>query len=266
MKRQERLTRGVIVQTLVEALQPLDYVHAFYEGGAAAFNRIDEWSDIDLYAVVDDDKVNDTFLTVEKALKSLSIIKQKYDVPQTGWPGVFQAFYRLKNTSEYLIIDFAVLKLCSQDTFLEPEIHGDVVFLFNKKDKVKRPQLDRDAFIKKVCARLERLRARFDMFNSFIQKEINRGNTLEALDLYHAITLGTLVETLRIRHNPLHHDFKMRYVHYELPQETIRKLGYLHFVKDKEDLQQKYLEASNWFNEITLEVSRKQVEELVRIS
>jgi len=41
MKNKKKLARNVIIQTLVEALKPLDYVHAFYEGGAAAFNRVD---------------------------------------------------------------------------------------------------------------------------------------------------------------------------------------------------------------------------------
>jgi hypothetical protein len=104
MVNENKLTRDIIVQTLIAVLKPLDYVYAFCEGGAAAFNRVDEWSDIDLYLVVDDDKVDEAFFAVEKALRSLSPIKQKFDVPQTSWPSVFQAFYRLENTSEYLII------------------------------------------------------------------------------------------------------------------------------------------------------------------
>ena len=51
----ERVTREVIVETLACSLEPLNFVYAFWEGGAAAFNRVDEWSDIDLFIVVDDD-------------------------------------------------------------------------------------------------------------------------------------------------------------------------------------------------------------------
>jgi hypothetical protein len=71
------------------------------------------------------------------------------------------------------------LKLSSPDTFLEPEIHGNVTFYFNKYSKVKPPQLDREALVKKLHERLERLQARFDMFNIFVQKEINRSHLLE---------------------------------------------------------------------------------------
>lgn len=240
----KKLTRGIIIQALVEALEPLDYVQSFWEGGAAAFDRVDEWSDIDLYLVVDDEKVDETLLAVEKALESLSPIKQKYEVPHSEKSGLWQAFYRLEDVSEFLIIDLAVLTLGSPDKFLEPEIHGNAVFYFNKSDEVKPPLLDKAALVKKLQQRLERLQENFDMFNIFVQKEINRGNHLEAMDLYHVVTLATLVEALRIKHNPVHHDFKMRYIHYELPQEVITKLERLYFVKDEKDLQEKYREAA----------------------
>ena len=58
------LGRETIIQTLVDSLEPLNYTYALYEGGAVAFGRIDDWSDIDLYLVVDDDKVDDAFAAV----------------------------------------------------------------------------------------------------------------------------------------------------------------------------------------------------------
>jgi len=264
MKTGDRLTREVVVQTLVDALEPLDYIHAFREGGAAAFNRTDAWSDVDLYLVVDDEKADEAFLAAERALQSLSRIKQKYGVLQLPWPGVSQAFYKLERASEYLIIDLAVIKLGSPDKFLEPEIHGNVVFLFNKCDKVKPSKLDKDEMVKRLKERLKKLAARFEMFNSFVQKEINRGNSLEAIDLYHTVTLATVVEALRIKYNAVHHDFKMRYIHYELPPGAIEKLEHLYFVKDEKDLQKKYHEAAEWFREIISEIDQKEIERRIR--
>jgi predicted nucleotidyltransferase len=246
---EEKLTREVIVKTLVNALKPLDYVHAFYEGGAAAFNRIDEWSDVDLYIVVDDEKVDATFLAAEKTLESLSPIEHKLKTPQLPWSGVFQTFYKLENASEFLLIDLAVLKLSASEKFLEPITHGNVVFYFNKNDALKPMSFDKEAFLKKLHERLEMLQARFSMFNSLVQKEINRGNYLEAIEWYHVFTLAPLVEALRIKHNPIHHDFRMRYVHYELPPEITSKLENLYFIKNPKDLQEKYHKATKWFQE-----------------
>jgi tetratricopeptide (TPR) repeat protein len=261
MKDKEKIKRETVIQTLVNALRPLSYVYAFYEGGAAAFGRVDEWSDIDLYLIVEDTKVDEAFLTVEEVLKSISFIKQKYEVTQLPWPGVAQAFYRLESTSEYLIIDLAILNLNSPEKFLQSEIHGNVVFYFSKLDKISIPSFDRDAFAEKISERLKRLQSRFDMFNNFVQKEINRGNFLEALDLYYTLVLTSLVEVLRIKHNPMHYDFRMRYVHYELPDEVVAELERLYFVKNAEELQAKYLEAAEWFRKAMLEVDRKKIVE-----
>jgi hypothetical protein len=101
------------------------------------------------------------------------------------------------------------------------------------------------------------------MFNNFVQKEINRDHLLEAIDLYHGVTLAGLVEVLRIKHNPIHYNFKMEYVHYELPSETIKKLEHLYFVKDAKDLQEKYREAIKWFHKAMQEIDQKEIERLI---
>jgi glycosyltransferase involved in cell wall biosynthesis len=266
MERQRKLTRDIILQTLIDALEPRDYVHAFWEGGAAAFERLDEWSDIDLYLVVDDEKIDETFLAVEEALRSLSPIERKYEVLHPPSLGLSQAFYKLEGASEYLLIDLAVLRPSSPDKFLEPEMHGKAVFYFNKSDEVKPPPLDKDALVGKLQERLDRLKARFAMFNSFVQKEINRGNHLEAMDFYRAYTLGTLVEAMRIKYNPFHYNFRMHYIHYELPSEIVKKLEHLYFVKDGKDLQEKYNEATKWFHETISEIDQEEIERQMKIS
>jgi len=264
--RKESLNRDIVIRTLVGALEPLDFVHACYEGGAAAFRRIDQWSDIDMYLVVDDHKVDETFRIVEDALKSLSTIKQKYQPERLPWPDVWQAFYKLEDAPEFLLIDLVILKLTSPEMFLEPEMHGDVVFYFNKSDRVNRPQLDRDALAMKLRKRLQRLRARFDVFNVFVQKEINRGNYLEAIDLYHTFTISNLVEGLRIKYNPVHHEFRMHYLRYELPSDIAKRLEQLCFVRNEKDLQVKYHEATQWFLELMSEMDLTGIEVSVKES
>lgn len=260
MRKQKKLTRDMIIQTLVDTLEHNNYVHAFWEGGAAGFERVDEWSDIDLYLVVDDKEVDKTFLAVEKALKSLSPIKQKYKVRHPQKSGLFQTFYRLEDASEYLLIDLAVLTHSSPDKFLEPKIHGNAVFYFNKSNEIKPPTLDKDALVKKLNERVERLKANFNMFSNFVQKEINRGNPLEAMDFYHSVIFASLVEALRIRYNPVHHGFRMRYIYCELPSKMTEKLEHLCFIKDEKDLQAKYHEATEWFSQIMSEIDQKKIE------
>ena len=145
--------------------------------------------------------------------------------------------------------------------------------LYNRKgvysdmDPKQRKALDKMAmskfgrrFVDEVQRRLERLTVRFVLFNNFVQKEISRSNFLEAIDSYYAITLSGLVEILRIKHYPYHYNFRMRYIHYELPSEVIEKLKHLYFVNDEKDLKEKYCKASKWFQDLMLEIKQRGFE------
>jgi len=67
------------------------------------------------------------------------------------------------------------------------------------------------------------------------------------------MTLGSVTDALRIKYSPFHHDFKTRYVKYELPKQITERLERLYFVKDEGDLLEKYREATDWFKEIEVE-------------
>ena len=72
------VAREAILNALREKLEPVKYVNAMWEGGAASFNRVDQWSDMDLQIDVADDRVADTFVAMEQALTRLSPIDLKY--------------------------------------------------------------------------------------------------------------------------------------------------------------------------------------------
>lgn len=239
-----------LIDALVEELRSLDSVHAVWEGGAAAFGRLDKWSDIDLYVLVDDKKEDDAFSAVERGIGRVSSVRVKYDIPQGGWPGVFQAYYKIEGASDYLILDLAVVTPSSPEKFLDVEVHGEAVFRFKRSEETRVTHSDRKSFSEKLRKRVERLRARDEVFSIMVQKEINRGNLIEALDMYRVVVLESLVESLRMLHKPYHHDFRTRYVHHELPKEVVDRLEDLYIVRDLRDLQDKYRRALKWYREI----------------
>jgi hypothetical protein len=243
------ITRDEVVECVVKALRPLDYVYALWEGGAVAFGRVDQWSDVDICVDAEDDRVHDCFPVVERALEALSPIKLKYEIKQTISPGYVQAFYRLEGTTEYLLIDFAVFRHSCPDKLLEPEIHNEAKFHFNKDGAVKVPHLDRGRLQEDIRAALANLTKRFETFGCFVPKEIHRKNYIEAVTLYHRLVLDSLVDVLRIKHKPERHGFKTRYIHYDLPPDVLARLERLFFVRDEEDLVVKLTEAKQWFHE-----------------
>jgi hypothetical protein len=246
------IPRESILAALKAAVEPLEYTHAMWEGGAAAWNRIDQWSDIDLQVDVDDDRVEDAFGVIEAALEKLSPIDLIYVTPALPWPGIFQKFYRLKAAGPYLLIDTAIIQHSSNEKLLQPEIHGRAIFYFDKSGVSQTPAFDREKWQERLQERAAALRATFDMFQTLTLKELHRGNWLEALTFYQGYTLRPLVEALRIRYQPEQYNFHTRYLYYEFPPEVVRRLEELYFVREGQELWARRAEAETWFYE-TLE-------------
>ncbi len=246
-----RVRRSDVTDALRRALEPTDYVLAMWEGGAAAFDRVDEWSDIDLQVLCEDGRVDDVFEDVRRTLESLSPIEASFRFPEPTWHGHSQACYKLRDASEYLLLDFvAMQKGNDRDRFLQPEIHGRAVIHFDKGESLTFDHVDPAAHAESVRARVKRHREIYDMFKPFVRKELNRRNSIEAMGYYQSMVLRPLVELLRIVHSPMRYNFYTRYVHYEFPQDVVRRLEALFYVSDMEDLVRKCDEADAWVDEL----------------
>lgn len=239
--------RTAITAALVNALKPLDYIHAVWEGGAASWSRVDEWSDIDLYVVCDDERVEDTFRAMEQAISAVDEIDLRFRMPEPAWHGHSQVFWRLKNASPYLFLDIAVMKKSSNDKFLQYRIHGAPLVHFDRAGIVKDHPVDSDAHAAQLGKRLETLKTQFELFQVLVLKEINRGNEMEALSYYIGYTLRPLVEALRMKYTPWHYRFFTTYIYHELPREVNDRLKRLFFVSDTAALKKCREEAEVWF-------------------
>ena len=244
-----RLTKNQIVAALHTALEPLDYTHALWEGGAAAFGRVDEWSDLDILVDVDDNHLEDAVQVIEETLNQLSRIELKYQVPQPTWHGHHQLFYRLRDSSKFLLLDLVLIKHSNPNKFLQPEMHGQAVIYFDKSGVIQSAPLNQEELVSRLKDRLEALKVSFDLFQVLTIKELNRGNLIEALNFYHNFTLRPLVEVLRIPHEPTRHGFYTRYIYYDMPAEVLSKLESLFFIADGDDLWEKRQIAEDWFYE-----------------
>lgn len=249
------LTRTEITTAIRNTLEPLPYIHALWEGGAAAFNRVDEWSDIDLQIDVDDDHADEVIPLVDQTLASLSPIEIRFVMPPSGFQLHAQVFYWLREAGPFLLADVAVIKHSSSHKYNEPEIHGHAVVHFDKSGVMATPPINRADWDKQLAARLETLRVMFPLFQSLTLKEINRGNSIEAVAFYNGYTLRPLVELLRIKHAPFHYNFHTRYIHYELPPEIVTKLQDLFYPANLADLAAKRAQAEQWFNEALAEAT-----------
>lgn len=239
--------RKRIIRDILGVLTPLNEVHAVWEAGSIAFGRNDQWSDIDLYAVVDDANVEDVFAALDKMFEEKYGIELKFRLPEPTWHGHSQAFYRLKNTSPFCFIDTAVMKLSSKDKFLQYRIHGKPVIHFDRKGIVRDDPVNVQDLIMRIKGRLETLKIIFPLFQVLISKELNHKHYIEAFAFYQSSVIRPLVEILRIKYSPYHYNFSTSYAAFELPGGIYKKLQNLMYVKEPTDLVQKQAKAGEWF-------------------
>lgn len=237
------IQREPLLARLRAVLEPLDYVQAMWEGGAAAFDRVDTWSDIDLQIAVDDERVADAVKMLEQALPPIDL---RYEIPQPTWHGFWQTFYRFQDASPFLLLDMVVMKTSAQEKFLTLDIHGQARVHFDKIGFTRVPALDSAAHQAHLRRRLESIHASFPLFQVLILKEIHRGNTIEAISFFQGFTLRPLVELLRIKHCPARYQFHTRYVQYDLPSDVVKQLESYFFVRDLDDLRAKHADAEVW--------------------
>ncbi len=219
-----------------------------WEGGAASFGRVDEWSDIDVQFAVDDERVADAVLLLEETLEDLGGIETRLVLPQPTSHGHWQGFYRLKRASKFLLVDLVVMKKSSTNRFSQPEIHGQPRISYDKIGFLKTDPLNKKELMEKLENRVRILATTFDLFQPFVLKELNRRNYAEAFAYYNSVTVRPLIELLRVKYCPARHDFYTRYLYYDLPRNVAERLESFYFVSGPEELGKKHGEAVEWFN------------------
>lgn len=224
-------------------------VLAGWEGGSAAFDRIDAYSDIDLeYLVTDDASFDDLYASAERALETVSPILASH-TPLLG------RYYRLKDADEFLLVDLVFLRVGNPDRRAETERHGTKRALFDKGTWLRPTPLDEGALAIGRARRLGELKTWFPMSQVFVRKAILRGQHVEAVQAYWACTLRPLADMLRMRYAPARWDFGMRYLDRDLPANVYGRVRELALVTDLEDLEIKRARASAWGTELLRELA-----------
>lgn len=239
-----------LIDTIRATVEPLDYVNAMWLAGSAAFARDDHLSDIDAVLDVADGRQDDAFAAVEAGLVRLAPIAQDLHIPEPAWHGHSQRLYRLEGCPEHLMIDLVIMQRGSTGPrFNQAAIHGEPVVLFDKLGIVESVPVDADKHRAAIRSRLATVRKRFYLLRHLAGKEVERGNSLDALWRYHNYVLAPLISLLRTRHAPLFHDFAPRYLKLHLPAPVYKRLERLSYVSDFGQLDAKIAEAVAWAEE-----------------
>jgi hypothetical protein len=236
----DRTLRDQIADAACRALQPLPEVLAGWEGGSAAFDALDAYSDIDLtFLVTDAVSFDRLYAATEDALQTVSPITASHLFGNGR-------YYKLKAGGDYLMVDLCFLRAGAPDHFLEVERHGRTRPLFDKEDWLRPRVLDEPALASARDKRFRELQVWFPMSQSFVRKAIFRGHDIEALNSFWAATIKPLAELLRMRYCPARWDFGVRYLYRDLPPAVYAEVRDLVWVRDLNDLEVKLDRAGAW--------------------
>jgi predicted nucleotidyltransferase len=248
-----------ILECLRRGLEPDPRVLALWEGGSAAFNRLDELSDLDLMLLVRDDSAGDVLESLERLLETISPIAMRYQLPSPTWHGHEQCFYRLRDCSEFLMLDIVVIRESAPGRFLEHERHGKGIVSFDKTGGIAPIGIDAIEFRRRLKQKLEQLESSFPLFQPLVRKEAQRGHAFDTLAFYQSQTLSPLLTLLRIRHCPRRFDFGLRYVELDLPAELVHRIRHLWFVGSLEEILAGQREAEKLFSATLADIRRRGI-------
>ena len=211
--------RQDILDTLLDGVGKIPWILAVWSGGSDASGRTDELSDVDLFVIVEDERVEEAFEVLHAILARLSPIEVAWRMPSPTPFGCEQEFLRLVGTQPCHMVDVVVMKRDDEELFLERERHGAPLVLLDRAGLATPVPLDRAKHLAKLQKRLPVLRKRFDLFQNLVTKAVARGARADAVHTYVNATLGPLVELLRMRHCPERYDYGLRYLDRDLPPE-----------------------------------------------
>jgi hypothetical protein len=241
--------RDQVTRALCIALQPLESVRAGWEGGSAAFDAVDAYSDIDVNFIVDNEcPLEEVYGVAESALSTISAI----DIVHSAPPG---RYYKLVEGGAFQLVDLCLFREGTHDQPLEVERHGVIRPLFDKGDWLRPKPLNRAALDAKRETRYRELRDWFVVSQSFVRKALLRGRDVEALAAFWSYTLRPLAELLRMRFCPVKWDFGMRYLDRDLPADVYAEFKVLAFVSDVTELKARLDVAEEWGARLLRELS-----------
>lgn len=244
-----KITRERIINSLKE-LEKYSKIFAYWLEGANAHNRVDKYSDIDIWIDVDDNYVSKTFTKIEKILSKLGVIDFSFE-KEHSHPKIRQRFYHLKGTSEFLVIDVCVQKHSRVFWYTSGLKDEKVKIIFDKCKVVTYKKLDKTKFNKEIKTRIAELDKSFVFFQVWVKKEINRKHFLQSFAAYQKYILMPLIELIRLKYESTKYKHHLSGISKDnIPKAIQNKIENLYKITSLKDIEKKSKVANKLFIEI----------------
>ncbi len=222
-------------------LEPLPHVHALWLEGADARNKIDEFSDLDIWLDVEDGQEEIVLKQIGQYLNELSPLNLVYKKPDFH-PQIKQCFFNLANTSEFLIID-----VCIQSHSREFEFNSEPVkVIFDKSNVIRFAQSSGKV---DALEQAKAIQSQVMLYRIWVLKALNRGHWLEAISYYSECILEPLARVLRLRYTPEKFEYGFKHFDQDLPDDVVTRLRTLVHIDSGERLESNLNKAVVWLDE-----------------
>lgn len=240
--------RDQIIALLKEKLASYPFIHALWLEGADAHGRADAYSDVDIWIDADDERIEHAFVALENTFEVLGGFDTK--VIQAHDSGeIFQRFYHIAGSSPFLLLDVCIQKHSRNIILNEENTDERVVVLFDKSNVIKfrkeasTSPIPIEHYVKEIAFA-------FSTHHPKVEKHIQRGHFLGALQAYHHYVMEPMVELMRLQSDPTKKDFYLKHIEIDLPQKNIDILTELFAVGTLEELSLKLKKAEEFMESL----------------
>ncbi len=246
--------RDELIQLLADAARSEPEILALWEGGSAAFGRLDQLSDADLHVVVTVGQVERAITAMRRPLSDRWGIAREYR--RQTYAGDRQFFWQLAGVSPFNFVDMVFRECPEEGIAIDRGRHGSPLVHVDKCGCVAvtlEPADEQRARLQKSVSQIAEFH--WELKIDLIRKHIRRGSTLHAFGAYQAVLIRPLVELLRIRYCPERSSHHLADVQWDLPAEVTARLEPLVMVSTLGGLEKNLPIVDEWTRNLLRELS-----------
>ena len=237
-------TRDDVIKTLKPYIINHPHVLAVWEGGSAATNHLDAYSDLDVMLVVKKEDTETVFQGIETLFREHFGLEEAYRLKEPTWHGFSQTFYALKNSAPWFYVDLCILPPNAKDPFTAPDRHGQGVVWKDTIGFINPKPTEASITKKRVQTAYERATEGTFVLRKEIDKALIRNHYMDAYHFMYSFMMRSLVPLMNIEHRPTKVDFGLRYAKNDYTSDDyilIEAFMRAHDIEDLRTLKDKFI-------------------------
>lgn len=239
------MTRDRIIKQLTELLQDDEHIYALWLEGSDALGKTDAYSDIDMCALIDEDKVDEVFQKIQRYFDIDSVHANGNNDSER------QLVFHIVNSEKYHVVDFnAYFYGAANTTFVENDPIEACKVIFDKCGAIQYQKYDAGVGESDRAYWKEESAYRFSQINR-VEKYCLRGLYPEAFIYYHKYVVEPLVFTLRSIYTPTKIWYYMVHISDHIPQDELEKLNRILQISCVDDIMANLEFAQKWYKELS---------------